>query len=105
MKLQSDVAGATFMAFGSSATEVFVSIVGELQEFRYILGFWCTIFCISVKTRPKFVPGLFPGVQQGGLLPSTNALGGESAGNEIAVEARRYSSSLKYKKPSRQTYS
>ena len=34
MKLQSDVAGATFMAFGSSATEVFVSIIGELQEFR-----------------------------------------------------------------------
>lgn len=28
MKLQSDVAGATLMAFGSSATEVFVSIVG-----------------------------------------------------------------------------
>ena len=31
MKLQSDVAGATFMAFGSSAPELFASIIGELQ--------------------------------------------------------------------------
>lgn len=30
MKLQSDVAGATFMAFGSSAPELFASIIGEL---------------------------------------------------------------------------
>lgn len=29
-KLQSDVAGATFMAFGSSAPELFASIIGEL---------------------------------------------------------------------------
>ena len=40
MKLRSDVAGATFMAFGSSAPELFASIIGELQEFMYkcILG-------------------------------------------------------------------
>ena len=30
MKLQSDVAGATFMAFGHSAPELFASIIGEL---------------------------------------------------------------------------
>ena len=40
MKLRSDVAGATFMAFGSSTPELFASIIGELQEFMYtcILG-------------------------------------------------------------------
>ena len=30
MKLQSDVAGATFMAIGTSAPELFASIIGEL---------------------------------------------------------------------------
>ena len=30
LNLQSDVAGATFMAFGSSSPELFASIVGEL---------------------------------------------------------------------------
>jgi len=30
MNLKSDVAGATFMAFGSSAPELFASIIGEL---------------------------------------------------------------------------
>ena len=30
MDLQSDVAGATFMALGSSAPELFASVIGEL---------------------------------------------------------------------------
>ena len=103
-KLQSDVAGATFMAFGCSAPELFASIIGELQEFMYILGFWCTIFYMRDSNMPgakiglDSVPG-FPALIHGGLFPTAHALGGESAGNQIAVETRRYSSSKKCKKP------
>ena len=32
LKLQSDVAGATFMAFGSSAPELFASIIGKFSS-------------------------------------------------------------------------
>ena len=32
MGIQSDVAGATFMAFGSSAPELFASVIGEFQN-------------------------------------------------------------------------
>ena len=64
-KLQSDVAGATFMAFGCSAPELFASIIGELEEFMHILGFWCTIFYerfkhAKSKNRLILVPGVFP---------------------------------------------
>ena len=38
LKLQSDVAGATFMAFGSSAPELFASIIGKFFKFNYIPG-------------------------------------------------------------------
>ena len=42
LKLQSDVAGATFMAFGSSAPELFASIIGKFFKFHYIPGLGCS---------------------------------------------------------------
>ena len=38
MGLQSDVAGATFMALGSSAPELFASVIGKYSRFFRMLG-------------------------------------------------------------------
>jgi len=41
------------------------------------------------KNRPKLVPRVFLARKMAALLPTTHALGGESAGDEIVVETRR----------------
>lgn len=51
MGLQSDVAGATFMALGSSAPELFASVIGELFDFDPQVLRWARVCFHGLQTQ------------------------------------------------------